>query len=407
MAIVRHLPLFALGWLTTTVAWGLTLILQSRLSLLPATVLFVFQLGVLIAAVAICHSGASRARAPLVVLAACLLIALSSSGLFAAIGGYAEMLGFVLLTLLLAAAPLFAWSGRAALVLVIGTLIPWILAIPFLEFFLRPVELALAIATGAMVALITLLTARRNARLAQQALESSETYRELVDGAPDMIFSVDLADRFTYANDALARFLGELPEALIGRSSAELLSDAAGSADLHALLQRAASGEEMPPQVYDVRSAIGARTIETAFSVIRALDGRVIRIRGSARDVTVRLAAEKALDASLEELRKSEAELRKAIEEQPAVAARTDPTDIIGFDVQAPDSDARASVALLRKPLATLKDEEVSGLKEEVDRLRKDVEQHQADLEQRIRRLIEPDVRPRPRGRPRKALRPT
>jgi PAS domain S-box-containing protein len=404
MAIVRHLPLFAVGWLTTTVAWGLALILESRLSLFPATLLFVFQLGVLIAAVAICHSGASGARAPLVVLAACLLIALSSSGLFAAIGGYAEMLGFVLLTLFLAASPLFAWSGRAALVLLIGTLIPWILAIPFLEFFLRPAELALAIATGAMVGLTTLMTARRNARVAEQALESSETYRGLVDGAPDMIFSVDLADRFTYVNDALARFLGEPPEALIGRSSAEHLSDAAGHGDLHALLRRAASGEEMPSQVYEVRSAIGARTIETACSVIRALDGRVIRIRGSARDVTMRLAAEKALHASLEELRKSEAELRKAIAEQPAVGARTDPTDIIGFDVQAPDSEERASVALLRKPLATLKDEEVRSLKEEVDRLRKDVRQHQADVERQLDRLVEREPR-RPRGRPRKALR--
>jgi PAS domain S-box-containing protein len=368
-------------------------------------VLFVFQLGVLIAAIAICHSGASAARAPLVVLAACLLIALSSTGLFAAIGGYAEMLAFVLLTLFLAASPLFAWNGRAALVLMAGTLIPWILAIPFLKFFLRPTELAVAIATGAMVALLTLMAARRNARVAQQALESSETYRGLVDGAPDMMFSLDLSQRFTYVNESLARFLGESAEALIGRSSNAFVTDAAANPDFDGLMQRATGGEEIPSQVYEVRSAIGPRWIETTFSAIRGLDGRVVRIRGSARDVSARLSAERALQASLEELRRSEAELRAAISEQPA-AADAVPRDIIGFDVQAPDSDERASVALLRKPLAALKDEEVRGLKEEVDRLRRDVELQQAEVERRLESVVERDA-VRPRGRPRKVFRST
>jgi PAS domain S-box-containing protein len=219
------------------------------------------------------------------------------------------------------------------------------------------------------------------------------------------MFSLDLSQRFTYVNESLARFLGESAEALIGRSSNAFVTDAAANPDFDGLMQRATGGEEIPSQVYEVRSAIGPRWIETTFSAIRGLDGRVVRIRGSARDVSARLSAERALQASLEELRRSEAELRAAISEQPA-AADAVPRDIIGFDVQAPDSDERASVALLRKPLAALKDEEVRGLKEEVDRLRRDVELQQAEVERRLESVVERDA-VRPRGRPRKVFRST
>jgi PAS domain S-box-containing protein len=381
------------------------LVLESRLRVFPATLLFVFQLGVLIAAIAICHSGASRSRVPLVVLAAFVLIAMSSSGMFAAIGGHGEMLGFVLLTLYLAASPLFAWNGRAALVLIVGTLVPWVLALLFVSFVLRPAELALALSFAAMVSLTTLVVARRNFRVAQQAMESSERYRDLADGAPDMIFSVDLAGRYTYVNDALARFVGVVGATLIGRSGYDFLTDNPGNPDLRAVVERLAGGDEVPPQIYEIRSVKGPRWIETAFSAITAVDGRVVRLRGSARDVTQRLADERELRASLEALRESEEDLRAVlVEHQSAVEVRADAADIIGFDVKGPGSDERASIALLRKPLATLKDEEVRDLKEEVDRLRNDVQKHQADMESRVAALVdEGQSRPR-RGRPRKLL---
>src|SRR5437870_739381 len=74
--IARRLPLFALGWLLTTGLWGLVLVLDSRLAVVPATLLFVFQLGVLMLAIAICHHGASPKRIPVVALAACVLLSL-------------------------------------------------------------------------------------------------------------------------------------------------------------------------------------------------------------------------------------------------------------------------------------------------------------------------------------------
>src|SRR6185436_3702523 len=94
------------------------------------------------------------------------------------------------------------------------------------------------------------------------------------------------------------------------------------------------------------------------------------------------------------------AEVRKVIQQQPVVVNTADTTDIIGFDVQGPGSEERASIALLRKPLATLKDEEVRGLKEEVDRLRKDIKRHQAEVERRVASVLEEADRPRRRGRP-------
>ena len=171
--IARRLPLFALGWLLTTGVWGGVLVLDSRLTILPATFLFVFQLGVLITAIAICHHGARPARIPVVALAACILLSLSSTSVFAAIGGYGEMLAFILLTLFLASAPIFAWSGRAALVLLVGTLVPWLLAIPFLRFFTRPAELCAAIAIGAGVSLVVLEASKHNAKAAFKAAQAA------------------------------------------------------------------------------------------------------------------------------------------------------------------------------------------------------------------------------------------
>ena len=171
--IARRLPLFALGWLLTTGVWGLVLVLDSRLTVLPATFLFVFQLGVLITAIAICHHGARPARIPVVALAACILLSLSSTSVFAAIGGYGEMLAFILLTLFLASAPIFAWSGRAALVLLVGTLVPWLLAIPFLRFFTRPAELCAAIAIGSGVSLVVLEASKRNAKAAFKGAQAA------------------------------------------------------------------------------------------------------------------------------------------------------------------------------------------------------------------------------------------
>jgi len=182
--IVNRLPLFALGWLLTTVVWGFVLVLDSRLAIFPATLLFVFQLGVLITAIAICHHGARPARIPIVALAACVLLSLSSTSLFAAIGGYGEMLAFILLTLFLASSPLFAWSGRAALILFSGTLIPWLLAIPFLHFFLRPLELTAAIAIGAGVSLIVLEGSKRNAKIALERSAQGQAPRDAV-AAPE------------------------------------------------------------------------------------------------------------------------------------------------------------------------------------------------------------------------------
>src|SRR3990172_9190668 len=311
--MARRLSVFALGWLTSTLAWGLVLVLQSRLPVFPATLLFIFQLGVLLAAIGVCHYGASKARIPVVALAACVLLALSSTWLFAAIGGYGEMLAFILLTLYLASSPLFAWSGRAALMLLVGTLFPWLLAMPFLEFFMRPAELVTGIAIGAVVSLVILEGSRRNFRLVRAQLAAYDVYRDLAEKAPDPIFTADLHGRFTYVNEAFARYFGEPVSQLIGRSRQSLLSDNPANPDLRSASEAELSGEE---QTLEVRAAGEARWISSVASPIRDNQGRVVGVRGMWRDVTKRRAAEEALRVSLEELRRDEETLRRLMRER-------------------------------------------------------------------------------------------
>jgi PAS domain S-box-containing protein len=215
-----------------------------------------------------------------------------------------------------------------------------------------------------------------------------------------MIFTVNLDGHYTYVNEALARFLGESAQMLVGRYRYAFVANSPTHQSMQELADKLAAGEEIPPQVYEVASVHGPRWVESVFSALRTPDGRVVRIRGCARDVHARHIAEEELRASLEELRKSEEELRRLIQELPPIAPAADTTDIIGFDPHGPGSEERASISVLRKPLAALNDEEVHGLKEELDRLRREVKREKAAIERRAAAIAAEDPMQNPGGNP-------
>ncbi len=323
--LARRLSLFAIGWITTTFAWGVTLTVESRVALFPAAALFTFQLGVLIAAIAICHSNGSTARVPLVVLAACVLLGISSTSLFAAVGGYGDMLMFLLLTLYLASSPFFAWSGRAALILVVSTLLPWLMALPFLHFMLRPAELAAAIALGAVACFITLHWSQRNFRRVLGDAVVADVARAVTENTGDLIFAVDEHERFIYVNNALAGMTGVAPELLIGEHLERVF---ALDAERYALSLDDDDGREIG--VWCATTPQGPKLFEVVTWRRRDDHGSPI---GACM-------------------------VGRRLSDRRETASSTEDT---------------AGLALLREPLRRLKDEEVRRLKKEVAHLRQQV----------------------------------
>jgi PAS domain S-box-containing protein len=314
--IARRLPRFAAGWLATTLAWAVVLVLQRRGVSLPALAALACQVVALRAAHGACRRDPAAPRVPVVVAATCVLLGVATTVLFAGMRGSAELLAFALLTLNLTSALLFAWGWGAALIVVAGTLAGWVAAFPALTFVLPPFALATAIASGALLSLAiaegsarafataSLHRAREEER-ARELEASRDAYRDLAENARDFIFASDMETRFTYANEALARFVGMPVETVLGRSvMEEFLTDHPANPDPLDMLRSVAAGESVPPQVIQVKTADGPRWVESLVSGIHAPDGRVIGFRGIGRDVTERRQAEEALRESEERFRK-------------------------------------------------------------------------------------------------------
>ncbi len=325
--IARRLPTFAIGWVGTVAIWLLVFALEGRLT--------VAALGVVVATCALLGVVVWRARAdpaapqvvPLVVTT-CIALGASAIVLVDAVNAFDEILAFLLLTLYLMAAQLFAWGWRAELMLLVVTLVPWIAQIGRLQRFVPLPELAAAVTIGASLAIGVAEAAARNvrqvsrrrraAREATDALQASrDAYRDLAEHAPDLIWSVDRHGRLTYVNEALARFLGEPRSAVVGRSLGEIASGHPDNPDFAATLAFVLSGGTLSPTPVECATPRGPRWVEVTASPVLDENGAVVGARGISRDIHERMASEAAL-------RTSEARYRGLVESQHELVVRLD-----------------------------------------------------------------------------------
>src|SRR6185369_1874653 len=118
--------------------------------------------------------------------------------------------------------------------LLVATVIPWLVALPSLRFYLPVDQLLGAIAVGATVSIaIAEVSARTFAiafergereRQATHALAASrDAYRDLAENASDLIYTHDLDGRLTYVNAAFERFTASSAETLVGRACQDLM----------------------------------------------------------------------------------------------------------------------------------------------------------------------------------------
>jgi PAS domain S-box-containing protein len=314
--IVRRLPLVALGWLGVGFVLRSGLILQSALAPGPAIVSLTLQAVVFAVAIALCRADRHAPRVVPVTLAACGLLSLLSAGFFAYTGGKEEALAFALGTIGLGSSLAFAWGWRAALGQLAISVVAWLAAAPYLTFFATTTERALEIAIVSCISLAVAEAAARSFRtnwyqerarqVATQKLAASHAaYRDLAENARDLIYTHDLEGRFTYVNEAFARYVEVAAADLLGRCGPDMVPRDSSNPDLRAIIARIAAGEAVPPPLFWIEAPSGERRwLECVISGIRGPDGGVVGVRGIARDVTARKRAEDALRASEERLRR-------------------------------------------------------------------------------------------------------
>lgn len=130
---------------------------------------------------------------------------------------------------------------------------------------------------------------------AEEALrESEERYRELVENANDIVFTLDLEGNVTSMNNAVERVTGFTREELLRMHMSEFLTPESFVAANH-MMQRKLSGEERTAYEVDVRAKHGRPVRLEISSRLARKSGNPIGIQGVARDITARRAAEEAL----------------------------------------------------------------------------------------------------------------
>jgi PAS domain S-box-containing protein len=124
--------------------------------------------------------------------------------------------------------------------------------------------------------------------------ESEERYRELVENANDIVFTLDLEGNVTSVNKAVESITGYSQAELLGMNMSEFL--APGSTETaHHMTDRKLAGEERTSYEVDVRAKDGGTFTLEISSRLTIHQGKPVGVQGVARDITTRRQAEEAL----------------------------------------------------------------------------------------------------------------
>ncbi len=314
--IAAQLP--TLAWVVTgsTLLWcGLADLadataLRAALPFTSALAILVFQAVAFAVAVGLCRRDPTSPRVVAYALAACIGVGLPWIWVLTATATVASVLMFSVLMLLTAAPLVLAWRLGIQLVFQ-GTLtLAWLVGLPVLPRHVAVTEIMAALGFGNLLAVAATqwaVQAFRTEVLARfaaldfdrQIAASRDAYRALAENAADFIWAVDLEGRWTYVNEALAGRCGFSTTGMVGRPVTEVLTETSANPDARVLLARAAAGETVEPQAFEMRTGDGGTCwVEAVASLVRDASGAIVGVQGVSRDVTARRRAEEALRAS-------------------------------------------------------------------------------------------------------------
>lgn len=131
-------------------------------------------------------------------------------------------------------------------------------------------------------------------RVEDELRESEERYRELVENANDIVFTLDLDGNMTSVNRAVELVTGYSRAELVGMNLTDFLtSESVASA--HHMTQRKLAGEERTNYEVDVKTKGGQLLTLEISSRLLLRKGEPAGVQGVARDITTRRRSEEAL----------------------------------------------------------------------------------------------------------------
>ncbi|MGI8838539.1 MAG: ATP-binding protein, partial [Pyrinomonadaceae bacterium] len=132
-------------------------------------------------------------------------------------------------------------------------------------------------------------------QVSEKALkESEERYRDLVENANDIVYTMDLDGNLTSINKAAELIIGYKRSDLLTKSLTEFITPESMETTRH-MLERKLLGEERTNYEMEMRSIDGrALTLEISSKLILK-DGKPVGVQGIARDITMRRRAEETL----------------------------------------------------------------------------------------------------------------
>jgi len=138
-------------------------------------------------------------------------------------------------------------------------------------------------------------SSHRSARLAEAALrETEERYRELVENANDIIYTLDLAGNITSINKAAELISGYACEELLEMNFTGFLTPES-LATGRRMLERKLEDHGRTNYEVDARAKDGRRITLDISSRLIFKDGQATGVQGIARDISERRRAEEAL----------------------------------------------------------------------------------------------------------------
>src|SRR5882672_72769 len=141
-------------------------------------------------------------------------------------------------------------------------------------------------------------TVRRNLtdreRTEEALRESEERYRELVENANDIVFTLDLEGNVTSVNKAVELITGYSQDELLGMNMSEFLTPVS-TESAQRMTERKLAGEERTNYEVEVRAKDGRIFTLEISSRLTFQQGKPIGVQGVARDITTRREAEEAL----------------------------------------------------------------------------------------------------------------
>ncbi len=188
------------------------------------------------------------------------------------------------------------------------------------------------------------VTERKQAEAALR--ESEQRLRTVIDLVPHFIFAKDADGRFIFANRALARSFGSTPDAIVGRTDADLGSDPEQVAQFRRNDREVSESGRAMFTVEEPRTDCSGTTriLQTIKVPLPIPGAEKLAVLGVAVDITERKAAE-------EEVRRLNSELEQRVRDRTAELAAVN-QELEGFsysiahDLRAP---LRAVVGYVRK----------------------------------------------------------